>query len=137
MLLSQIDIHKLIEKDLFTIQPNATLGDLVKLVRKSKRNIFPVVNENRELLGIITLDDIREIMFDREAQKNVLVNELMHSPPDNVSSFERMQEVMEKFEKSGAWNLPVIDEGKYVGFVSKSRIFDTYRKRLIRQHREE
>jgi CIC family chloride channel protein len=113
------------------------LGDLVKLVRKSKRNIFPVVNEKRELLGIITLDDIREIMFDREAQANMLVNELMHSPPDNVSSFERMQEVMEKFEKSGAWNLPVIDDGKYVGFVSKSRIFDTYRKSLIRQHREE
>lgn len=137
MLLSQIDIYKLIEKDLLTIQPNTTLGDLVKLVRKSRRNIFPVVNSNKELLGIITLDDIRDIMFDRDSQKTVLVEELMHSPPDKVSSYERMKEVMDKFEKSGAWNLPVIDNGKYVGLVSKSRIFDTYRTILIRQHREE
>ena len=115
------------------IKPEDSLGDLVNLVRQSKRNIFPVVNDNQELEGIVTLDDIREIMFDEESRQNVLVKSIMRNPPDKVSSHEKMQSVMNKFEKSGAWNLPVIDEGKYVGFVSKSRIFNAYRKKLISQ----
>jgi len=135
-LLSLIKIDKLIEKDLLTIKPDETLADLVGLVRKSKRNIFPVIDDQGALLGIVTLDDIREIMFDQASQKNVIVASLMHKPPDTVSSASAMQEVMGKFERTGAWNLPVIDEGKYTGIVSKSRIFNAYRLRLRRNHKE-
>ena len=131
--LSRIRLNKMLETDLLTIHPDAALGDLVQLVRRSRRNIFPVVNDKEELLGIILLDDIRDIMFDTEAQQNIKVQALMHSPPDSVTPRENMQSVMRKFEKTGAWNLPVIDEGKYVGFVSKSRIFNAYRNRLMRQ----
>lgn len=134
--LSLIKIDKLIERDLLTIQPEQSLGDLVELVRRSKRNIFPVVNDQEELLGIITLDDIREIMFDESSQKSVIAATLMHKPPDTVSSEAKMQDVMNKFERTGAWNLPVIDNGKYLGIVSKSRIFNAYRTRLRRQHKE-
>ena len=134
--LSLIRIDKMIEKDLLQIAPEKTLGDLVGLVRKSKRNIFPVVNEDQELMGIITLDDIREIMFNEAYQKSVIVETLMHRPPDTVSPKDKMQEVMSKFEKTGAWNLPVIAHGKYLGFVSKSRIFNAYRTKLKRQHKE-
>lgn len=134
--LSQIDLNKIIETDLLQIHPAATLKELVNLVRISKRNIFPVVNEKQELLGVVTLDDIRNVMFDKEKQENTLVKAYMHSPPASVSSHENMQSVMSKFELSGAWNLPVIDHGKYIGFLSKSRIFNTYRKKLIRYHRE-
>ena len=135
-ILSQINIKKIVETDLLTVSPDATLGDLVNLVRKSKRNIFPVVNDANELLGVITLDDIREVMFDKEAQENVFIKSLMSSPPSSVTSHENMQSVMSKFEITGAWNLPVIDDGKYVGFLSKSRIFNSYRKKLIRAHKE-
>ena len=134
--LSLIHLSKIIEKDLLKIHPDATLGDLVDLVRISKRNIFPVVDQEAKLVGIVTLDDIRELMFDEESRKNIYVKSLMHSPPESVSSYESMLSVMGKFEKTGAWNLPVIDDEKYVGFVSKSRIFNAYRKKLIRQHRE-
>ncbi|GAA0892104.1 chloride channel protein [Fulvivirga kasyanovii] len=134
--LSQIELLKIIEKDLYTIQPEATLEQLVNLVKISKRNIFPVVNEKQELVGVVTLDDIRNIMFDKERQKGTLVKNYMHSPPAFISSHENMQSVMSKFEISGAWNLPVIDHGKYVGFLSKSRIFNTYRKKLIRHNRD-
>lgn len=136
-LLSLMSIEKLIEKDLLKISPDATLGDLVNLVRLSKRNIFPVVNEKNQLLGIVTLDDIRKIMFDEGARKNVTVRSLMHTPPAETSPGEDMANVMQKFEISGAWNLPVIDNGSYVGFVSKSSIFNAYRKKLIKQHQEE
>ncbi|WP_421977532.1 chloride channel protein [Roseivirga seohaensis] len=134
--LSLIKIEKLIEHDLLTIHQDKTLGDLVTLVRKSKRNIFPVVNNNNELQGIITLDDIREIMFDPASQKSVIVATLMHKPPETVFLNDKMEEVMTKFEKTGAWNLPVIKDNKYVGIVSKSRIFNAYRTKLKRQNKE-
>ncbi|WP_243739721.1 chloride channel protein [Algoriphagus boseongensis] len=132
-LLDAINISHVIERDLLPIHPDSKLGDLVQLVKVSKRNIFPVVDEEKQLRGIITLDDIREIMFDPEKQNNLLVRQLMHSPPDVLLVTENMQSAMEKFEKSGAWNLPVIENERYIGFVSKSRIFNTYRKRLLRQ----
>lgn len=136
IVLSLIDLKKIIEKDLLTIHPEASLNDLVKLVKRSKRNIFPVVNDLNELEGIVTLDDIREMMFDEESRKNVIVQTIMQKPPAFVSPQEKMQSVMNKFEVTQAWNLPVIDQGNYLGFISKSRIFNAYRNKLIRQTSE-
>ncbi len=132
-LLNLIQVSHVIEKDLHPVNPNAKLSELISLVKISKRNIFPVVDENQHLRGIITLDDIREIMFDEEKQNNVHIKDLMHSPPEILLATENMQSVMDKFEKSGAWNLPVIMDERYIGFISKSRIFNAYRKKLIRQ----
>ncbi|WP_343848287.1 chloride channel protein [Algoriphagus jejuensis] len=130
-LLDTINISHVIERDLLPIHPNAQLRNLIDLVKISKRNIFPVVDENQILRGIVTLDDFRGIMFDPEKQEKVLIGQLMHSPPEILLATDNMQSAMEKFEKSGAWNLPVVESGRYQGFVSKSRIFNTYRKRLI------
>ncbi|MCF6351491.1 MAG: chloride channel protein [Cyclobacteriaceae bacterium] len=134
LVLGVINLNKLIETDLLKISPMATLRELVVLVRSSKRNIFPVVNDDGSLVGIVTLDDIRQIMFDTDSYDTMFVEELMHSPPASVSSQENMQSVMHKFESTGAWNLPVIDNGIYVGFLSKSRIFNTYRNKLRKQN---
>ncbi|MCA6078584.1 chloride channel protein [Fulvivirga sedimenti] len=136
LVLSQIDLHKIIETDLLKIHPDATLGELVDLVRISRRNIFPVINDDNKLVGVVTLDDIRSIMFDEGKHETTKVKSLMHSPPEEISSHENMQSVMAKFERSNAWNLPVIDNGEYIGFLSKSRIFNTYRKKLIRHQRD-
>ncbi len=136
IVLSLIDLKKIIEKDLLTIHPEQSLNDLVKLVKKSKRNIFPVVNDDNQLVGIVTLDDIREMMFDEESRENVVIQTIMQKPPASVSTQEKMQSVMNKFEITQAWNLPVIDDDQYVGFISKSRIFNAYRKKLIRQTAE-
>lgn len=132
-LLDTITILHVIERDLLPIHPDAQLKNLIDLVKISKRNIFPVVDQNGVLCGIITLDDFRSIMFDSEKQEKVLVRQLMQSPPEILSDVDNMQSAMEKFERSGAWNLPVVQNGQYLGFVSKSRIFNTYRKRLISQ----
>ncbi len=136
IVLSLIDMKKLIEKDLLSIHPHKKLGDLTDLVKKSKRNIFPVLNDEGGLEGIVTLDDIRDIMFDPEKRESVTVQTIMQKPPDSVTSKEKMQSVMNKFQLTQAWNLPVIDDGKYVGFVSKSRIFNAYRNKLIQQNQE-
>lgn len=135
-LLELIDITHVIERDLLPVHPDAKLKDLTNLVKISKRNIFPVVDEKKALRGIVTLDDIRDIMFDQTQQDSVFIRDLMHSPPEILLATENMQKAMEKFESSGAWNLPVIENGIYLGFVSKSRIFNAYRKRLIRQKQD-
>jgi chloride channel protein, CIC family len=131
-----ISLEKIVETDLLEILPTATVEELVGLVQQSKRNIFPVVDQKGVLQGIITLDDIREIMFDTEKRQMVIINTLMRQPPAEVQLDEPMESVMNKFEKTGAWNLPVTYGGRYAGFVSKSRIFNAYRTRLIRQQRE-
>lgn len=128
--LSLISLNKIIEKDLLTIDPDGKLNDLVELVKKSKRNIFPVVNEKNELEGIITLDQVRDIMFDEEARNRVEIRALIQKVPASVELHEKMQSVMNKFELTQAWNLPVLKEGKYYGFISKSRIFNAYRTKL-------
>lgn len=119
-----------VENDFLCIQPEDSLRELVKVVSKSNRNIFPVTNSNNELQGIVLLDDIRQIMFEPKQYDKVLVSELMSSFPASISSDDSMDMVMQKFNKTGAWNLPVIDQGQYIGFVSKSKLFNAYRKVL-------
>ena len=129
--LTLMNWKKEIEKDLKTIHPDATLRELVKIISKSKRNIFPVVDDENMLLGVVLLDNVRDIMFNHEMYDLTFVRDLMITPPSYVSSTDNMETVMQKFSESGVWNLPVIDNGKYVGFISKSRIFTAYRKVLV------
>lgn len=128
--LTLMNLEKVVEKDLKTIQPEETLGKLVRLITKSKRNIFPVVDVDTKLVGIILLDDVREIIFDREMYDTTLARSLMVSPPATLDIHDQMDKVMSKFEATEAWNLPVTDGGRYVGFVSKSKLFMVYRKWL-------
>ncbi|OFY44089.1 MAG: chloride channel protein [Bacteroidetes bacterium GWF2_40_14] len=129
--LTLLKTSDLIENDFVSINPDKFLTDLVKTVSHSKRNLFPVVDESGRLHGIISLDDIRHIMFDREQYDTLEVSVIMKEPPAVVYDGEKMDSVMRKFEKSEAWNLPVLDKnGKYKGFVSKSKIFSAYREQL-------
>jgi CIC family chloride channel protein len=129
--LTIMDWKKEIETDLLKVKSNDTLGDLVKVVSRSKRNIFPVVDEYNILEGVVLLDDVREIMFNNELYDSVRVKDLMTIPPSYIDKKENIETVMETFRQTGAWNLPVLDNGYYVGFISKSRIFTTYRELLV------
>lgn len=129
--LSFMRLGSLIETDLKTVPISATLGDLVKIVAKSRRNIFPVLDPKGVLVGIVLLDDIREIMFNRQMYQNVSVRSLMHQPPAYIMHTDSMETVMKKFKQTNAWNLPVLREGKYAGFVSKSKMFSVYRRLLV------
>ena len=129
-ILTRLDIERVIEKDLKKIKPGSTLREIVKIISASKRNIFPVVDDNGKLVGIILLDNIRKIIFDTDLYDEVTVENLMDVPPAVVQYNEVMETAIDKFEKTGAWNLPVIKDDKYYGFISKSKLFSIYRKRL-------
>lgn len=120
-----------VENDFTAVDIDANLGDLVKAVAKSKRNIFPIIDNDGFYKGDITLDTIREIMFEQDKYDTVTVRELMSQAPAVVNVEDRMEAVMNDFDKTGAWNLPVVDkDNRYVGYVSKSKIFSAYRCRL-------
>lgn len=135
MVLKKMDLMKLIEKDFKTIHPDASLYDLNHQVKISRRNIFPVVDSECGLVGVVTLDDIRQIMFDPKKQRNVVVRTIMHIPSEIIQVKDDMETVMAKFETSGIWNLPVVDGDEYKGFISKSSILNVYRQSL-RQHQD-
>lgn len=129
-ILITLELDDVLEKDFKKVKEDGYLGDLVKAVSKSKRNLFPIVNEEKELVGIISLDDVRDIIFHTELYDKTTITELMQMPPAVINSDEKMERVLELFEETGAWNLPVIENGKYKGFISRSKIFSSYRKLL-------
>lgn len=131
--LTLLKMDNVIETDLTILYPDMTLGQLVKIISNSRRNIFPVVaRDNNRLLGILLLDEVRNIMFRPELYERFTVGQLMISPPAIINHNMPMEKVMELFEDTGAWNLPVVDDDKtYIGFVSKSKIFNSYRRVLV------
>ena len=133
MVLGLMEMDDVVEKNFKPVHPKMSLGEMLhQSVSKSKRNLFPVLDDEKKLIGIIVLDDIRPMMFDTELYDTVFVKNLMHAPPEIIFyETDNMKQVMKKFQDSGAWNLPVIKDGKYEGFISKSKMLTAYRRKLI------
>lgn len=121
-----------VERDFVPLSEDMNLGQMVKVISKSKRNLFPVIDGSGHLVGVVNLDSIRNIMFRRELYRRFKVEKFMESPRARLLISDPMDVVMRKFDDTGAWNLPVEDEkGLYIGFVSKSKIFSSYRNVLL------
>ena len=130
--LTLMDIESVVETDFQKVLPDMDLGGMVQVISKARRNMFPVVDGRGTLLGIVVLDDIRNIMFRQELYHRFTVSRFMTTPPARINIDDSMEEVMKKFDDTKAWNLPVVDsEGKYKGFLSKSRILNSYRQMLV------
>ena len=134
--LTLLKINNVIETDFLPVYPEMTLKEMVDVIAKSNRNIFPVINEKKELVGVVLLDDIRNIMFRPELYRRMRVSTFMSAPAGRIEVGESMDKVMKTFDDTGAWNLPVVENGIYVGFVSKSKIFNSYR-RVLRHYCED
>jgi CIC family chloride channel protein len=128
--LTTIKTTEFIEKDYPELRPTMSLRNLVDIVARSKRNIFPVTNDDNHLLGIVILDDIREIMFKAEVYDTVQVIELMRLPLAVIQYEESMHQIMKYFDETGAWILPVVRDYQFEGFISKSNVFSGYREKL-------
>ncbi|MBR7026509.1 MAG: chloride channel protein [Bacteroidales bacterium] len=128
--LTLLKLSDFIETDFVPVRVDRTLGQLTDVIARSHRNIFPVVDDKNHFLGIVYLDDVRQYMFRPEMYDKLFIFDLLKES-DSVTATDRMEKVMDKFETTGAWNLPVLDKnGLYLGFVSKSKIFSAYREQL-------
>ena len=129
--LTLLKMDSVIEKDFSIVHPEMSLKDMVDVIAQSHRNLFPVTDDDGHLIGVVQLDDIRNIMFRPDLYRRMTVDRFMAKPPAKIIVGTPMERVMRIFDDTGAWNLPVIDEyGRYVGFVSKSKIFNSYRQVL-------
>lgn len=131
--LSRMSIQRLIENNFLTIGPDNTLGELVKVITQSSRNVFPVTDEQNNFLGVVFINDIRHIMFNHELYDSTYVRNLMYMPEPLVSIDESMEDVAQKFSECAHYNLPVLNKGKYIGFVSRANVFSAYRS-LIKEY---
>ena len=135
--LTLLKMNSVVETDFLPVRPEWNLKQMVDTISQSHRNLFPVVDEENHLLGVVLLDDIRNIMFRPDLYRRLHVSRFMAIPPGKVQLGEPMDKVMKAFDDTGAWNLPVVDaDGHYIGFVSKSKIFNSYR-RVLRHYSED
>lgn len=134
--LTLLKIDSVIERDFLPVKPEMSLKEMVDTIAKSNRNLFPVVDDDGKLLGVVLLDDIRNIMFRPDLYRKMHVSKFMSIPPAKIEVGRSMDTVMKIFDDTGAWNLPVVENGRYVGFVSKSKIFNSYR-RVLRHYCED
>jgi len=129
--LTLLNVENVLETSFDKLSPDQTLGELVKVIARASRNIFPVTDEENHFLGLVRLDDVREIMFDRSKYDKLMVRNIMIQPRATISSQDSMDTVMQKFRDSGLWNMAVVDHGIYKGFVSRANVFNIYRKMLL------
>ncbi|MGM9815627.1 MAG: chloride channel protein [Lepagella sp.] len=128
--LTLLKIESVIETDFKVVHPEMSLREMVNVISVSNRNLFPVTDADGYLKGVVLLDDIRNIMFRTDLYRKMHVSRFMAAVPDVIDVKMPMDKVMEIFDKTNAWNLPVVKDGKYIGFVSKSKIFNSYRRVL-------
>ena len=136
VVLQQMKIDDMIEKNFLHIHYNDYLGDLVRQVARSERNIFPVIDREENFYGMIFINDVRHIMFKQDQYGKILVKDLMYMPEITIEIGESMEEVARKFNDTDKYNIVVLDKGKYVGFVSRANFFSTYRQ-ILKESSEE
>ena len=129
--LQLLEVRKLIETDFEVLSPDATLRDLTVAISHNHRNLFPVVDKDGFMVGMLKMDDVRDIIFNHEMYDKVKISELMYMPQDFISPDDTMEIVANKFEASGRYNIAVIENGKYLGFISRAKVFTNYRKQII------
>jgi len=129
-ILQMMKVTRLIETNFKPVRQDATLGEFVKVVAKSERNVFPVIDEENNFYGVVFINDIRHLVFDHDLYDKTKVEDLMFMPDILVEPDESMESVAQKFQESKHYNLPVIKNGKYMGFVSRAQVFSTYRRLL-------
>jgi len=129
--LRMLEVNKLIESDFEVLSPESTLRDLIEAIEHNHRNLFPIVDKEGIMVGMLKMDDVRHLIFKQEKYDKVLLKDLMYMPEYHIDPNDSMEVVAQKFEASGRYNMAVIENGKYIGFISRARVFTRYRKQII------
>ena len=130
-ILADINPMELLEKDTEIIYPDMLLSELIPIIKKSRRNYFPVIDKkSNDFIGIVYFNDLKEFIFDSTIVGTILVDEVMHTAINTISLSDSLLQIQQKFDKTNSWSLPVVENGKYMGLISKATMLDLYRKEL-------
>lgn len=128
-ILTLMSLDSVIDNNYTTVDPDMPLGKLVSVISRSHTSFIPVVNTAGILLGIIDINKIRHVMFRTELYHRFTVQQILIPPKATLGIKDSMEEVMEKFDKTNADYLPVVDvNGQLTGFVERTRLYSMYRK---------
>ena len=131
-ILTIINLKSQIETDYKQVEPDMDLGQLVKVITHAHRNIFPVTDHHGKFLGVVTLDSVRQYIFRPELYHRYTVATFMKDPPALLNTNDTLKIATQKFDETHAWNLPVVDDTRqFLGFVSRSGLFNSYREVLV------
>lgn len=133
-----MNLKDIIETNFIPVNSEMSFADMIhNVISKSSRNVFPVVDDRNHFVGIVLMDNIKNIIFRPELYRRFRVKDLMTPAPAVLNTEMQMKEIMALFDQTKAWNLPVIDKNnEYVGFISKSVILDSYREVLSENYAE-
>ncbi|MBN2340595.1 MAG: chloride channel protein [Deltaproteobacteria bacterium] len=135
--LTEIQLTELIEKDCISIHPTMTLGEFVKLTQQSVRNFFPVLSDaNGKYMGMVTLNAAKPYMFEPLLYETVLVENFMTTDLPEISPFQELADVIQQMDRTDTFSLPVVDNGTFIGLISKGTLLDHYRKEMIAQEED-
>ncbi|WP_324678519.1 chloride channel protein [Hymenobacter sp. GOD-10R] len=132
-ILAQLSLLAFVQRDFVAVHPDDTLGELVDAFRHASRNLFPVLDDDMQLLGIVSLDKVRDALFDDKHYDTTRVSDLMSPPPAIINVEDSMLDTLHQLEEHDAWALPVVRKGKYVGFILKTTILAAYRRQLLKE----
>lgn len=131
-ILAKIDLASMLENDFQILHPDDNLFTLVEKIQKTKRNVFPVTDNDNYLVGVFTLDDAKQYIFNLDKHIDMQVREIMYPPRTVISLHEKTEAIVKKIHATGRYNIPVLDNGKYAGFISRANIFSKYQKEIER-----
>lgn len=131
-ILNIMRLDDLIETDFIPLKSSGTLKSLVDAFSVSNRNVYPVVDNDNRLLGIISLQQVKHLLFQKELYQQMTILEITDTSVTSIDKSESMESAMNKFEETSLWSIPVTEDGRYIGFISRSNIFSNYR-RLLKQ----
>ncbi len=135
--LADLSVNELIERDCITVPQNMPLRELIKIVKSSRRNYFPVEDEDTgTFLGLIHLDDVRPYLFNQGMYDAVIVGQIMNTDVKTVDPEDDLSQVLDYMDTHGLYSLPVVSENRFAGMLSKATLLDQYRKELMVQTSE-
>jgi CIC family chloride channel protein len=130
-ILSTISLEEMLDEGYHHVSANSTVGDMIKILSESNKTVFPVHDDEGLFIGILGLNDIKKLVLRQDIQLDASIASLVKHPPEIIYYKDRMPDVMKKFDTTNSWHLPVLNgENKFIGFISKSKLFDRYRRSL-------
>lgn len=132
--LSDMSVMEVIEKDCIAVPPDMRLREFTQIISISHRNYFPVEDPaTGRFLGMIYLDDIRPYLFDPVMYDAVVMGEIMNTDIETVRPNDDLTDVLNKMDRKKLFSMPVVNNQRFLGMISKATLLDRYRRELAVQ----
>jgi CIC family chloride channel protein len=130
--LAGLRVEDLVRPDTETLLPNATYAEVVDRFLGTQRHRLFVVDAARQLLGYVSLHDIKHALRETESLAVVLAHDLMAPVTTTVAISDRLHRAAEDFARSDFERLPVLaEDGTFAGVLAKRDLLAVYAQEVL------